>query len=117
MRSERREAWVAGLEHLVQRHAHLLVGPAANEMESRALGKSDVEMTVCRPEVDWDRLEREAEAALGVQPVRWSLRGWDDGGRGKSPQRPLDEAGEWSEGPEHCRSRAQLASHSLTSTS
>ena len=46
-----------------------LIGTSANEMETCALGKRDVEPGIGRPQVDRHRFEHEAEASFGVRAV------------------------------------------------
>src|SRR5712691_13269997 len=85
-------------------------------MQARALRKRDIEVRVGRPEVDRHRLQHEAEAPLGVEPVA-ANRGrlfWRR--RPQSPKQALEQIAEWSQRPGHCGTRDQLASHSLTET-
>src|SRR6267154_304051 len=85
-------------------------------MQPGALRKRDIEVRVGRPEVDRHRLQHEAEAPLGVEPVG-ANRGrlyWRR--RPQSPKQTLEQIAEWSQRPGHCGTRDQLASHSLTET-
>src|SRR6202023_1641291 len=85
-------------------------------MEASALRKGDVEVRVGGPKVDRNRLQHEAEAPLGVQPVVATRGRFFRWRRPQSPKQALEQIAEWSQRPGHYGTRDQLASHSLTET-
>src|SRR6266404_5795084 len=85
-------------------------------MQAGTLRKRDIEVRVGRPEVDRHRLQHEAEAPLGVEPVGPNRGRLYWRRPPQSPKQALEQIAEWSQRPGHCGTRDQLASHSLTET-
>ena len=77
MRREWGETGVSRLEDFVQRHADLLGGAGADQVQSGALREGDVELRIGGPQIDRHRLEHEAESLVGISGgrarTRWRL--------------------------------------------
>src|SRR5213593_177243 len=117
MRGKRCKARVSGFKDLIESHAHLLAGAGADQVQAGALRESDVQLRIGGPEVDWHRLQHEAEPPFGIRSELTGLgrRGRRyRGARSQPPENASQEAAEWLKGPQHYGRRPQLASHSLT---